>query len=236
MAYRFTNTDKWADSWFANLKPIEKLLFIYLYENCDIAGFIEINLKRWAVDIGAELKTIEGALKGLDRGIIFSKDKDCLYIRNFLKHQKNYPLAENNRAHQGILKRFIIYRHKFDIEDINEFIERGFEGALKGLNSPYGIGNGNGNGIGNGIGNGNGKGEPKKKKYAEYVSLTEEEYQKLCDEHTQGNADLFIQILNNYKGAKGKTYKSDYLAILNWVIEKTKADGSYFKNKPRVVR
>ncbi|NMB81910.1 MAG: hypothetical protein GYA14_08835, partial [Ignavibacteria bacterium] len=65
MAYRFTNTDKWADSWFANLKPIEKLLFIYLYENCDIAGFIEINLKRWAVDIGAELKTIEGALKGL---------------------------------------------------------------------------------------------------------------------------------------------------------------------------
>ncbi|NLH52724.1 MAG: hypothetical protein GX459_07755, partial [Bacteroidales bacterium] len=128
------------------------------------------------------------------------------------------------------LKRFIIYRHKFDIEDINEFIERGFEGALKGLNSPYGIGNGIG------IGNGNGKGEPKKKKYAEYVSLTEEEYQKLCDEHTQANADLFIQILNNYKGAKGKTYKSDYLAILNWVIEKTKADGSYFKNKPRVVR
>mgnify|MGYP006901990299 FL=1 len=27
-----------------------------------------------------------------------------------------------------------------------------------------------------------------------------------------------IEILDNYKGATGKTYKSDYRAILNWVI------------------
>jgi hypothetical protein len=148
MAFRYTNTDKWNDSWFSNLKPAEKLVFTYLYENCDIAGFIEINVKRWAIDIGYDKNIIEGALKGLQRGLIYSETKDCLYIRTFLKHQKNLPLnPEKNMAHRGIIKRFEEYKYKFKIENINEFIE----GALKGLQSPYG--NGISNGLVNGIGN-----------------------------------------------------------------------------------
>lgn len=146
MAYRFTNTEKWADSWFSGLTQLQMLLFIYLCDNCDIAGFIELNYKRWANDLNSSTDTIEGACKGLARGLIYSNTGDCIYIRNFLKHQKNYPLNPGNKAHQGILKRFAIYAHKFDIQDINLFIE----GASKGLPSPTG----NGNGIGNGIGNG----------------------------------------------------------------------------------
>ena len=143
MAYRYTNTDKWDDAWFANLKPIEKLLFIYLCDNCDIAGFIEVNIKKWSSDIGSEKKIIEGALKGLGRGLMYSDLNDCIYIRNYLKHQKNLPLnAERNQAHKGIIKRFELYQYKFKIENIIDFIE----GACKGLGSPYGNGNGNGNG------------------------------------------------------------------------------------------
>jgi hypothetical protein len=137
------------------LKPYEKLLFIYLYENCDIAGFIELNIKRWNTDLGLNKKLIEGALKGLQRGLIYSNLNDCVYIRTFLKHQKNLPLnPEKNMAHRGIIKRFDVYKNKFKIENIIEFIE----GASKGLQSPYV----NGNGIGNG--NGNGKEEEEKKK------------------------------------------------------------------------
>lgn len=153
MSYRFTNTEKWTDSWFSNLKQIEMLLFIYLCDNCDIAGFIEINYKRWANDLGSNVSTIEGACIGLQRGLIFSQDNDCLFIKNYLKHQKNLPINENNKAHVGILKRFEVYKYKFDIQDVNEFITRGFKGASKGLQSPTGIGNGIG------IGNGNGKEE-----------------------------------------------------------------------------
>jgi hypothetical protein len=143
MPYRFTNTDKWNDAWFSNLKPNEKLLFIYLYENCDMAGFIELNEKRWSIDIGITQGTIKGAIKGLGRGLIISETNDCLFIRNYLKHQKNLPLIpEKNPAHRGILKSFENYKHKFKIENINEFIE----GACKGLGSPLGNGNGNGNG------------------------------------------------------------------------------------------
>jgi hypothetical protein len=143
MAYRFTNTEKWQDVWFSNLSQIEMLLFMYLCDNCDIAGFIEINLKRWASDLSSSTDTIKGALKGLDRGLIISKCGECVYIRNFLKHQKNYPLNEKNKAHLGIIRRFDLYSYKFNIKDINEFLE----GASKGLPSPTGIGIGIGKGI-----------------------------------------------------------------------------------------
>jgi uncharacterized phage protein (TIGR02220 family) len=147
MAYRFTNTDKWNDAWFYELKPLQKLLFIYLCDNCDIAGFIEINFKKWVSDINSNTRDLQGALKGLARGLIYSNNNDCIYIRNFLKHQKNFPLNEKNKAHLGIIKRFNLYSYKFDIKDITEFIE----GASKGLGSPTG----NGIGIGNGIRNTN---------------------------------------------------------------------------------
>ena len=142
MAYRFTNTEKWKDSWFSNLKQIEMLLFIYLCENCDIAGFIEINYKRWASDLNSSESTIKESIKGLERGLIISNDGECIYLKNFIKHQKNLPLNKNNRAHMGIIKRFEMYRYKFDIQDINDFILRGFEAPSKGLLSPTGIGKG----------------------------------------------------------------------------------------------
>lgn len=141
MANRFTDTNKWHDAWFASLKPLEKLLFNYLCDNCDIAGFIEVIVKNWASDIGCNISQIEGALKGLERGLIFSKTNDCVYLRNFLKHQKNLPLNELNQCHKGIFKRFELYKSKFEIDSIIDFIQ----GAKEGLRRGYG----NGNSIGN---------------------------------------------------------------------------------------
>ena len=63
-----------------------------------------------------------------------------------------------------------------------------------------------------------------KKEYAEFVSMIEDEYMKLVEAHTKEGADRMIQILNNYKGSTGKKYKSDYLAILNWVVGRYKEE------------
>lgn len=57
----------------------------------------------------------------------------------------------------------------------------------------------------------------KKNKYAEFVSMTEDEYNKLLEKHGELLTRRMIEILDNYKGSKGKKYKSDYRAILSWV-------------------
>lgn len=60
----------------------------------------------------------------------------------------------------------------------------------------------------------------KKYKYAEFVTLTRDEYANLCAEYSEDAAKRMIEILDNYKGSKGKRYKSDYRAILNWVVNR----------------
>lgn len=59
--------------------------------------------------------------------------------------------------------------------------------------------------------------------FAEFVSMTNAEYEKLVSTYGKEFANQCITTLDNYKGASGKTYKSDYRAILNWVIDKVKA-------------
>lgn len=65
--------------------------------------------------------------------------------------------------------------------------------------------------------------------YAEFVSLTEEEYQKLNDEYGEDFIKEAINVLNSYKGANGKKYKSDYLAMLNWVINRVREERAKVK-------
>lgn len=62
----------------------------------------------------------------------------------------------------------------------------------------------------------------KKIHFAEFVSMTNVEYEKLCHTYGKDFANQCIVILDNYKGANGKKYKSDYRAILNWVVDETK--------------
>jgi hypothetical protein len=56
--------------------------------------------------------------------------------------------------------------------------------------------------------------------YGDTVRLTDEEYQKLVSQHGEKFALDCIDTLDHYKGSSGKTYKSDYKAILSWVIDR----------------
>lgn len=72
-----------------------------------------------------------------------------------------------------------------------------------------------------------------KKQYAEFVLLKEEEYQKLVKNYGKHAVEKMIEILNTYKGAHGKKYKSDYMAILNWVVDAyEKREKEHKKRKP----
>lgn len=70
-----------------------------------------------------------------------------------------------------------------------------------------------------------GKSKPKRPKtpkvqYAEFVSMTEEEYKKLLEKFGEEKTKRAVEILDNYKGQSGRSYESDYRAILNWTIER----------------
>lgn len=61
---------------------------------------------------------------------------------------------------------------------------------------------------------------PPKVSYAEHVTLTEVEYQKIVDELGDSGAKWVVEYLNDYKIGYGKekAYKSDYHVMRNWVI------------------
>lgn len=150
MAYRFTDTDKWRDAWFTNLSQIEMLLFLYLCDNCNIAGIAEVNYRLWAFELRSTESTIKGALKGLERSVLVSDCEGYIYLKNFIKHQKNLPLNEENKAHLGIIRRlteilpkFVGYSQPIDINLINTFVQSPYKAPSKGLQRGTGIGIGN---------------------------------------------------------------------------------------------
>lgn len=71
--------------------------------------------------------------------------------------------------------------------------------------------------------------KPQKHRYAPEVLLTEEEYGKLVAAHGEDGANWMIQKLDNYKAARGTSYKSDYRAILNWVVGEYQKQQQYGK-------
>lgn len=75
----------------------------------------------------------------------------------------------------------------------------------------------------------NKKEQEEKIHFADFVTMTNAEYKKLIDTYGTDFADQCITVLDNYKGSNGKTYKSDYRAILSWVIDKVKEQQA--KNK-----
>jgi hypothetical protein len=70
-----------------------------------------------------------------------------------------------------------------------------------------------------------------KTQFAEFVAMTNAEYEKLLSTYGEEKVKHMVEILDNYKGSNGKSYKSDYRAILNWVAEKVikewPQDGAY---------
>jgi hypothetical protein len=172
MSSRYSQTEKWADAWFSQLSPKSKLLFLYFCDNCNIAGFIEIIPKRICIDTGLTSQELDKCLIELSKCFVYSNDNSVIYLRTFLKHQKNLPLNENNKAHLGILKTFADCSHKFNIVDVNEFIYENIKGLTKGLVEGYKQGASiSPICISNGIGNGNGKEETPEEKKEEVLDL-----------------------------------------------------------------
>ena len=103
MSYRISNTEKWKDLWFSNLSPHAKLLFFYFVENCDNAGFFEVNKKFMLFYTGLSEELLMEAGTELKKSYIKSQDGTKLWFKNFLKYQKKLPLSSTSNVHKQII-------------------------------------------------------------------------------------------------------------------------------------
>jgi len=153
MAVKFTNTKKWDDVWFSELTMEGKVMFVYLCDMCDIAGFLEINERLIRFHTGIE--DVRGAVTSLSKSVIYRDG--YIWIMKYIKHQKNLPLNPNNNAHKGIISsmsdRIRSFPEIFNVLPEQDSLTlkeglttRGCVAPNEGLTSPIGKGIGNSNG------------------------------------------------------------------------------------------
>ena len=134
---RITDEKKWNDVWFRSLDPKSKLVWNYLCDNCDIAGFYEIDVECISFFTGLNSDDVEGAMKALGRGYEgASKAHSLIFLRNFIKVQKNHPLNPKNSCHKGIIRRLLEKEKEFETV-------RGYLAPIKPLGRGTGKGKGN---------------------------------------------------------------------------------------------
>jgi len=109
MSVKFTNPKKWDDVWFAGLTMEQKVMFVYLCEKCDIAGFLEINERLITLQTGIE--NVSDNIKSLSKSIIYRDG--YVWVKKHLKHQKNLPINPRNGAHKAIVNSIREYIGKF---------------------------------------------------------------------------------------------------------------------------
>ena len=218
MTIRFTLAEKWQDLWFRKLSPAEKLLFLYMCDNCNLAGIWEVDLEQAGFSVGFNLEETQGAYKGLVRGYE-TLSETHIWLKNFLKHQRNLPLNPSNAAHATIINLLLPYKGvSYNILQLLS-TER-IKELTRGLEAPISISISKGKGKSTSKSKGISKKEDKEK-HLDFVFLTKKEFDKLEVKFgVSGTAERIIA-LNEYIGKIGvkkaeKKYDSHYFTILSW--------------------
>lgn len=208
MAKRFTDTELYDKEWFQVLPVTYKCLWEYLRSKCDCSGVWTPNKRLAEFSIG---ETIDW-----DRAtVLFKEQVEVLengkwWLKDFVSFQYG-ALSYECRPHHKVI----------EVARKNGLSERVLIGYSKGINTledkdkekEYIC-----------ISKKHAKPEeattPPKTKHLDTVHLTTEEFEKLVGQYGEQGTKRMIEILDNYKGSHGKKYKSDYKAILNWVVQR----------------
>lgn len=211
---RMIDPSFWSDEKLGECSRDERLLFMGLISMADDEGYGRANPKLLRSSLFpyddlrvSDLQKWLSRLGGLRLIVLYEVDGQTYYhLPNFTKHQTiNRPTSssfpkqgkalteDSRRAHGGLTE---------DSRLIEEN-RREEKRKRKEENTPL---------------TPQGEDGGAKKAFAEYVSMTQAEYDALRRRVGESGAKRCIEILDNYKGANGKRYKSDYRAILSWVI------------------
>ncbi|KKM85250.1 hypothetical protein LCGC14_1291020 [marine sediment metagenome] len=211
------DTKMWSDTWFENLKPNAKLLFIYLWGNDhkNLPCLYEISKKTMANETGFTLKEINKLLITLEPKVRYSETDNIIWVVNSVRRQFLKSTKVSPKIVKGIENALCLLPHGHPL--IKDFLNK-----YKVLNisyiytiEDYTYPTGEEEGVS--VGKGEGEGEEPKHKYGKYknVLLTDKEHGELAYKFREDILDK-IKEMDEAIEMKGYKYKSHYLAILNW--------------------
>lgn len=106
MSKRFTDTEKWKDTWFDGLSCHYKLAWFYMLDTCDIAGVWDVNLRHLSFNVGHDFEYAE--LKRVFKDRILEIEGDKWFIEKFSDFQYG-ELKETCKPHLAVIK--ILKKH-----------------------------------------------------------------------------------------------------------------------------
>ena len=133
MAKRYTESNKWKNSWFRKLHPKYKLFWVYMLDQCDHAGLWEVDVELAAFQMGVKLnesnrvhasvmRILEkqgstiGRLRVVNEPIYKDKDKDKDLLSNIKKNldkrMESFSAAvfqHSDKYSKEVLQKFIDY-------------------------------------------------------------------------------------------------------------------------------
>jgi hypothetical protein len=134
MAKRFLDTNYYKSPFVRGLKGPLKALYSFIICDCDGAGIWNYDLEVAGLYIGFGItnKEFDDAFIKTGKAIPISDAR--FFFPDFIEHQYPNGLIEVNRAHKSFIS--ILKRYDLIDENLNVKPARGFEGALKELESP----------------------------------------------------------------------------------------------------
>lgn len=102
MAKRFTDSEKWKNPFLRSLKAPYKLLWLYIWDECDHAGLWVVDLEVAQIKIGEKVKLSE-ALSAFSNKIIPVENGNCWFIPEFVEFQYG-ELSDKNRVHTKVIQ------------------------------------------------------------------------------------------------------------------------------------
>jgi len=220
MAKRFTDSEKFRDTWYRKLKPKYKCLWEYMLSECSVAGVLELDFDSISFHVGEKI-TREDLKYFTGRFALI--EEDLIFIPKFLQFQQPNGLSRSNKAHNNIFK----ILEKYNIPETLDI--QGFESPLEGASKELPSSPCKGKGISKGISKGNGK-----KEFGEFknILLTDEEYSKLLKIYiTLDKLEEAFEKLSVWKNNKGKKSTHNYGSLLKsqWVYKEIMTTGSSYR-------
>lgn len=114
---RFTETDKWTDNFFADLLPVEKLAWLYILDNCDAAGVIEVPGKVANFLIGENIDWEAFMLTLADLGKLQQIENRKFWVTNFLRVQHRGGISATAPKHAYVRQSISRYNLPVSIQD-----------------------------------------------------------------------------------------------------------------------